>query len=87
MAIVEALSHGIPTVVSTFCAIAEKLRAADAAVVVDPTPESIAGGISTILRTPQRYSQRAIEFVRMNLAWSSIVDSYLRQVEYLRNTR
>jgi glycosyltransferase involved in cell wall biosynthesis len=81
LAIVEALAYGIPSVVSVFCSIADKLHAADAAVIVDPTPEGIAQGISTVLRSPQRYSDRAIHFVRTNLAWNLIIEDYLYQIE------
>src|SRR5262245_8199370 len=56
LAIVEALAYGVPSVVSVFCSIAHQLQAADAAVIVDPTPDSIARGISTILRSGQQYS-------------------------------
>ena len=64
LAIVEALAHGIPSVVSVRCSIADKLQAADAAVIVEPTPEGIAQGISAVLDSPQRYSDRALQFVR-----------------------
>jgi glycosyltransferase involved in cell wall biosynthesis len=85
LGLVEALAYGIPSVVSIFCAIAPTLRAADAAIVVDPTPDDIARGISTILRSPQAYSDRAIHFVRTNLAWKAIIEDYLRQIERLRH--
>lgn len=87
LGLVEALAYGIPSVVSVFCAIAPELRAADAAIIVDPTPEDIARGISAILRSPQQYSDRAIEFVRRSLAWNAIIDDYLRQIERLRHAR
>ncbi len=64
LALVEALAYGVPSVVSVFCSIAHKLQAADAAIIVDPTPDSIARGISAILRSPQQYSDRAVQFVR-----------------------
>jgi glycosyltransferase involved in cell wall biosynthesis len=83
MAIIEALAYGIPSVVSQFCSIAQNLQAADAAVIVDATAADIARGISTILRTPQHYSERAVQFVRTNLSWSVIVDDYLHQIDQL----
>ena len=90
LAVVEALAHGVPSVVSIFCAIASKLQAADAAVVVEPTPAGIARGISAILHNPQQYSDRAIHFVRTNLAWNVIIQDYLQQIACLladRNRR
>lgn len=84
LALAEALAYGIPTVVSTFCTIAPDLRAADAAVIVEPTAEDIARGISTILSRAHEYSERAIQFVRTRLAWNAIVGDYLRQIESLR---
>jgi glycosyltransferase involved in cell wall biosynthesis len=84
LAIVEALAYGVPSVVSVFCSMASKLRAADAAVIIDPTtPEGIAQGISAVLRSPQRYSERAVHFVRTNLAWNVIIKNYLQQIECL----
>jgi glycosyltransferase involved in cell wall biosynthesis len=83
LAVVEALAYGVPSVVSMFCAIASKLRAADAAVIIEPTPEGIAQGISAILRNPQEYSNRATCFVRNNLAWNVIIADYLQQIESL----
>jgi glycosyltransferase involved in cell wall biosynthesis len=85
LGLVEALAYGIPSVISAVCSIAPQVRAADAAVVVDPTPDDIARGISTIHRNPRAYSDRAIDFVRTNLAWSSIIGGYLGQIESLRN--
>ena len=65
--------------------IAPELRAADAAIIVDPTPDDIALGITAILRSPQEYSDRAIQFVRSRLAWNAIINDYLRQIERLRH--
>ena len=87
LALVEALAYGIPTVVSASCSIAQRLQAAEAAVIVDPTPEGIASGISAILRSPQRYSERAVEFVRTGLTWPAIMEDYLLQIENLRRGR
>jgi glycosyltransferase involved in cell wall biosynthesis len=84
IAIVEALAYGIPSVISVFCSIAPKLRAADAAMIVEPTPDGIAAGISAILRNPQHYSDRERHFVRTNLAWTAIIDGYLCQIDSLR---
>jgi glycosyltransferase involved in cell wall biosynthesis len=87
LALVEALAYGIPSVVSTFCTIAPDVRAADAAVIVEPTPRDIARGISTVLQRPREYSDRAIQFVRTRLTWSAIAGDYLRQIESLRGRR
>jgi glycosyltransferase involved in cell wall biosynthesis len=87
LGLVEALAYGIPSVVSVFCVIAPELRAADAAVVVEPTPDGIAQGISAILRRPQHYSDRAMHFVQTSLAWNAIIDRYLRQIERLHHGR
>jgi len=87
LGLVEALAYGIPSVVSAFCVIAPELRAVDAAVIVEPTPDAIAQGISTMLRSPRQYSDRAIHFVQTNLAWNVIIDNYLRQIERLHRGR
>jgi glycosyltransferase involved in cell wall biosynthesis len=83
LALLEALAYGIPSVVSASCSIAAELRAADAAVIVEPTPDEIARGISAVLRRPHHYSDRAIQFVRTNLTWTAIIDQYLAQIEHL----
>jgi glycosyltransferase involved in cell wall biosynthesis len=85
LGLVEALAYGIPSVVSVFCVIAPELRAADAAVIVEPTPDGIARGISAILRSPQQYSERATHFVKTSLAWNAIIDHYLQQIERLQH--
>ena len=87
LAIVEALAYGIPTVVSIFCSIAPKLDQAGAAVLVEPAPQSIANGISTVLRDPQHYSDRARLFVQTHLSWDVIMSDYLRQIACLRKAR
>jgi glycosyltransferase involved in cell wall biosynthesis len=87
LGLVEALAYGIPSVVSMFCVIAPELRAADAAVIIEPTPDGIARGMSTILRSAREYSDRAVHFVQTNLAWNAIIDNYLRQIERLRHGR
>ena len=87
LGLVEALAYGIPSVVSVFCVIAPELRRADAAVIIEPTPEGIAQGISTILRNPQQYSERAVRFVETSLAWNVIINQYLGQIERLRHER
>lgn len=87
LGLVEALAYGTPSVVSKFCSIAPQLQAEDAAVVVDPTPDGIARGISAVLRRPQYYSERAIDFVGTRLTWKPIVDDYIGQIEALRYGR
>lgn len=87
LGLVEALAYGIPSVVSVFCVIAPELEAADAAVIVEPTPDGIAQGISAILRRPHQYSDRAIHFVQTSLAWNVIIERYLGQIERLRHGR
>jgi glycosyltransferase involved in cell wall biosynthesis len=83
IAIIEALAYGIPSVISKFCSIAPNLHAAQAAVIVDATPDDIARGISTVLRAPQHYSESALEFVRTSLNWNLIARDYVRQIENL----
>jgi glycosyltransferase involved in cell wall biosynthesis len=87
IALLEALAYGIPSVVSASCSIGPKLRAANAAIIVDATPNEIARGISMVLRDSQGYSNRARQFVRTSLAWSAIIDAYLGQISDLRSAR
>jgi glycosyltransferase involved in cell wall biosynthesis len=85
LALMEALNSGVPSVVSASCSVAPKLRAADAAVVVEATPDAIAQGIRAILCNPQHYSDRARQFVRTSLAWPAIIRDYVDQIEHLRS--
>jgi hypothetical protein len=43
----------------------------------------IAHGISAVLRSPARYSGRAVQFIPANLVSDVIIKSYLQQVECL----
>jgi glycosyltransferase involved in cell wall biosynthesis len=83
-ALVEALSSGVPSVVSASCSVASQLRAADAAIVVEATPDAIAQGISAVLSNPQHYSDRAKHFVQTSLAWPTIIKAYLEQINHFR---
>jgi len=85
LGLVEALAYGIPSVVSQFCVIAPELRAADAAVIVEPTPDGIARGMSIVLRSAREYSDRGIHFVQTSLAWKAIINHYLQQIERLHH--
>ena len=52
MTVLEALSLGVPTVVTDTCFIAPMLENSGAAVVSGPQPEVLAGSVEAILREP-----------------------------------
>jgi glycosyltransferase involved in cell wall biosynthesis len=85
-ALVEALSSGLPSVVSARCSVAAQLRAADAAIVVEPTADALAEGITALLRSTQHYSAQAKRFVQTTLAWPTVMTSYLDQIGELRSS-
>jgi glycosyltransferase involved in cell wall biosynthesis len=84
-ALIEALSSGVPSVVSAQCSIAPLLIQSDAAVVVEPTPEAIADGISRALARPRYYSERGALFARTVLSWPAVVSSYAQQLSACRS--
>ncbi len=82
IALCENLALGVPTIVSGAIHIAPMLKAHGAALVVDLTPDQLAVAIgSTGAASFSSLSQNARRFVAENLDWSSVMDSYLNQVE------
>jgi glycosyltransferase involved in cell wall biosynthesis len=84
IALCENLALGVPTIVSNTIHIAPILKTHDAALVVDLTPNQLAAAIQNVgSASPllSSYSRNARRFVAENLAWPSVMDSYLSQVE------
>jgi glycosyltransferase involved in cell wall biosynthesis len=84
IALCENLALGVPTIVSNTIHIAPLLKAYGAALVVDLTPDQLAMAIKhtgAAGSSLSLLSQNARRFVAENLAWSSVIDSYLSQVE------
>lgn len=79
----EACSVGLPTVVTPY-PLGRHLASRDGAILVEPTPGGLAEGIRA-LRASDATSigRRGREVVRGELAWASVVESWLEQVEAL----
>jgi glycosyltransferase involved in cell wall biosynthesis len=78
----EAAAAAAPLVVTSTTAVGRHLAAADAAILVEPTPESIAAGILTGCSAPAReLGARASAFVRKQFSWPSVAESYAQQLQ------
>jgi UDP-glucose:(heptosyl)LPS alpha-1,3-glucosyltransferase len=81
LAVVEALALGIPCLVSSAIHLARPLGAAQAALLADPTPTAIAGGLLSLADAPPSLSVRGRMFVETELDWSRILPGYLAELE------
>jgi glycosyltransferase involved in cell wall biosynthesis len=83
MAVLEAISLGVPTLVTPY-ALGESLARDDAVVRVGWTPREIAGGILR-LKSPEAgmVGRKASETARAKFGWRIVAESWLRQVENL----
>ena len=84
VALCENLALGVPTVVSNTIHVAPMLKSSAAALVVDLTPEGLAEAIGRLGASGElrsSLSQKARMFVKENLSWAEVLNSYLRQLE------
>jgi glycosyltransferase involved in cell wall biosynthesis len=81
----EAAAAGAPLVVTNTTLVGRLLAAADAATLVDPTPEAIAAGIlaSHCSSDAMQQGARASEFVRQRFSWPAVAASYADQLRAL----
>ena len=82
VAVAESASLGVPTLVADY-PLGRFLGAKGAAVVADLTPEDVARGITRVLEEGTKFGARAAEIARAELAWPSVAQSWLDQVEDL----
>lgn len=74
----EAMAVGTPVVVTNSCHIAEELAEADAAVVSDPSPESLADSVQTLLGNrfrAQATADHASDLIGRRYAIARVLDS------------
>jgi glycosyltransferase involved in cell wall biosynthesis len=82
MAIMEALSIGVPLLVTNGTNIAEPLRERAAAIVVDPNPMSIAQGLQTLVTEDNRnMAERGRSALAELFDWSKTAASFLDQIQ------
>lgn len=85
MTVLEALSFGVPTVVTNSCFIARTLERSAAALVSEPRPEALAESVGMILREPglaERLSRTGREVARTQFSSDGVVE---RLENYYRN--
>ena len=80
LAVLEAISLGVPTLVTPF-AMGESLARDDAVIRVGWSPREIADGILR-LASPEarRVARRAAEVAQTKFSWKTVAESWLRQV-------
>ncbi len=83
LALVEALTLGLPCVVTTTMPIHAELSKAGAAIVVEPRPATIQVGIDQMMVSPSAISLRAKHFVEEVLNWDRSTQSFILQVQRL----
>jgi glycosyltransferase involved in cell wall biosynthesis len=83
IALLENLSIGVPSVVSSAIHIAPELVAGDAAIVAPPTPEGIAAGLRALPAAAPRLRERGPAFIRDRLAWPIVTRRFLEGVRQL----
>ena len=83
MALLETLAIGVPTLATSSMEIAGDLKAANAAVVVEPTATSIAQGIPELVRSRDVLSQNGRNLVATAFSWSKLIPQYLNELERL----
>ena len=81
--VLEAAAAGAPFVVTSTTSVGRHLAAAQAAFLVEPTPESIAAGIVRACSLPEagELGARASQFVRARFSWPAVAASYAQQLE------
>ena len=78
MAVLEAMSVGVPVVMTTDCGMAEAVSSAEAAIVTGFEPGELASGVDSLLADDglrERVTQNALQLVRSTWSISAVVDS------------
>jgi glycosyltransferase involved in cell wall biosynthesis len=76
MTVLEALSVGTPTIVTTSIAIRTLLESSGAAMIVDPGPEAIAAGIQRVIESPElakTLSANGVQLIEKELNLESVI--------------
>ena len=78
----EAAAAGAPLVVTSTTLVGRQLAAAQAAILVEPTPDSVAAGIVRACSLPDagELGARASQFVRERFSWPAVAASYAQQL-------
>jgi glycosyltransferase involved in cell wall biosynthesis len=80
ISVVEALSIGLPALLTSF-PLGSYVGSRDAAVVVEPTVEALTAGLRRVLSADaSSYGERAKRLIRGELSWSSVATSWIEQM-------
>ena len=74
MAVLEAMSVGVPVVVCTDCGLAPVIEQTASGVVADGTVEALAAAVTTVLSDQVAYAARARQTARRQFAMSAVAD-------------
>lgn len=77
MSVLEALSAGVPCIVTDTCGLASWIERSHAGVVCQSDPEAVAFAISTVLADQAGYSTRAKQLADPEFSMSAVVDQLL----------
>lgn len=90
LAVFEAMSSGLPVIVSKSAGASEVLSDGKNALLVNPySPQEIAGAIKRLLDNRELYSKISREgraFVEGNISWQRLALNYLKIFEYAKRT-
>lgn len=80
ISVVEALSIGLPSLLTSF-PLGSFVGSRDAAVVVEPNVEALTAGLRRVLSAEaSSYSERAKRLIRGELSWASVAASWIEQM-------
>ena len=81
----EAAAAAAPLVVTNTTSVGRHLAAAQAAILVEPTPQSIAAGILRACTSSEagEFGARASQLVRQRFSWPAVAESYAQQLRAL----
>lgn len=80
ISVVEALSAGVPSLLTSF-PLGSFVGSRGAAIVVDPSVEALADGLRRVLSAEANsLGQRARQVIHDELSWSSVATSWIRQI-------
>ena len=83
MALLESLAIGVPTVATSCMDVSAELRCERAAIMVDPTPSSIAEGILQLPERRAELSRNGRHLVASTFSWAKLMPRYLEELERL----
>lgn len=80
MTVIEALSHGLPVVVTTSCGLAPLLESARAGIVIEPGVPPLTAAVERLLadqRVREELGQRALALAKTSLSMDAVVEQLL----------